>query len=201
MLSARARYLFDLNGYIVVRAVLTPAEVASANAAIDQRQASLCERGEGTLRNTKAGSALAGSGSNGRLDLGGLLEWRDTAVFRDLLAHPRLLPYLHDFLGPGFRLDHRPLLIAQNAGSEGFALHGGPLTASGEFNQHLQYTVRGDRIFTTLLAASVSLVDTVPGDGGFCVLPGSHKSNFATPADLAQVFPDYATLGGHPTVL
>ncbi len=36
--SAADRYLFDLNGFLVVRGVLSADEVASANAAIDRHQ-------------------------------------------------------------------------------------------------------------------------------------------------------------------
>ena len=36
-----------------------------------------------------------------------------------MLAHPRLVPYLHELVGPGYRLDHNPLLIMQDPGAEG----------------------------------------------------------------------------------
>ena len=35
-------------------------------------------------------------------------------------------------LGVGYRLDHSPLLIAQEKGSEGHTLHGGAITEAGE---------------------------------------------------------------------
>ena len=39
-----------------------------------------------------------------------------------------LLPYLVELCGPGYRMDHLPLVITSQKGSEGFHLHGGPLT-------------------------------------------------------------------------
>ena len=43
------RYLFDLNGFIIVRNVFTADEIARANAAIDARSERIVER-KGDLR-------------------------------------------------------------------------------------------------------------------------------------------------------
>ena len=40
-------------------------------------------------------------------------------------------------------------------------------------------------MWNTLLAVSVVLVDHNEGDGGFCVVRGSHKLNFPVPPDMA----------------
>ena len=37
------------------------------------------------------------------------------------------------------------------------------------------------QMHSSLLACSVQLVDHNAGSGGFCVVPGSHKSNFKMP--------------------
>ena len=102
-------------------------------------------------------------------------------VFRDLLAHPELVPALTMLCGPGYRMDHLPLTLLQNAGSEGFALHGGPLDSEGRFNPALQYRCVGGHIYNSLLAVAVQLSDHNQGDGGFTVLPGSHKGNIPIP--------------------
>merc|ERR1719265_58323 len=83
-------------------------------------------------------------------------------------------------------MDHMPLVLLQNKGSEGFALHGGPLTEAGRFNPMLQYRCVGGELFNSLLAVSVQLSDHGPGDGGFCVVRGSHKSNFPLPRGFAD---------------
>ena len=44
--------------------------------------------------------------------------------FRDLLAHPKLLPYLNTMFGRGWKMDHSPFLLASTAGTEGLHLHG-----------------------------------------------------------------------------
>lgn len=180
-------YLFDLNGFLLLRGVLSPDEVARANAAIDKYAAGAQER-TGILRNTRLRTPLAGDGATGRQDLGGLLSWEHPhrEVFREVMVHPRLVPALTALLGPGYRMDHMPLALLQNKGSEGFALHGGPLTEAGRFNPMLQYRCVGGEVFNSLLALSVQLSDHGPGDGGFCVVRGSHKSNFPLPRAYAD---------------
>lgn len=57
-LSQDLIFEFDLNGWVVVRNVLTAEEVAAANAAIDTHAAELHERRNPGLRNTKAGTVF-----------------------------------------------------------------------------------------------------------------------------------------------
>jgi ectoine hydroxylase-related dioxygenase (phytanoyl-CoA dioxygenase family) len=182
------RYLFDLNGYLVVKNVLTPEQVQKANAAIDKRADQMVERSDDALRNAKQGSMMYGSGP-GRKDLGGVLEWgpEESRVFSSILAHPKLVPLFHGILGKGYRMDHLPFVLAQDYGAEGFSLHGGTIDcSSGEYNPELAYTCMHGTIRTCLLGVNVMLTDHNPGDGGFCVVPGSHKSNFKMPAGMVD---------------
>ena len=55
----------------------------------------------------------------------------------------------------------------------------------GHFNPELQYSCRGGVIWNSLLAMAACLCDTNAGDGGFCVIKGSHKLNLAMPDDFA----------------
>ncbi|CAE8635309.1 unnamed protein product [Polarella glacialis] len=177
------KFFFDLNGFLVIRGALSADEVAALNAAVDTHATDVKERTDPELRNTRAQTPLAGDGKAGRRDLGGMLSWPKPHCkpFQELLAHPRLIPYLVELLGPGYRMDHLPLLISQLQGSEGFQLHGGPLTEDGRFNPNLQYRCVNGEFFNSLLAMSVQLTDHNAGDGGFCVVRGSHKMNFPVP--------------------
>ena len=191
------RYLFDLNGFIVVRGVLSPEELQSANTAIDKREDQMIQRSEGALRNAKEGTKMYGTGP-GRKDLGGVLEWNndddnddnsndDSRVFQSILAHPKLVPLFTGILGKGYRMDHLPFVLAQDEGAEGFQLHGGTIDCtSGDYNPHLAYTCMHGTIRSSLLGCNVMLTDHNPGDGGFCVVPGSHKSNFKMPAGMVD---------------
>jgi len=181
------RYLFDLNGYIIVRGVLNEEEVKECNDAIDRRQSKMIERKDVELRNAVKGTALYGNGP-GRKDLGGVLEWgEDSTVFKSILAHPRLVPIFHGILGEGYRMDHLPFVIAQDKGAEGFQLHGGTIDCtSGRYNPHLAYSYHHGMMRSALLGCNVMLTDHNAGDGGFCVVPGSHKSNFKMPKGMVD---------------
>mmetsp|Transcript_16327 Transcript_16327/g.28919 ORF Transcript_16327/g.28919 Transcript_16327/m.28919 type:complete len:315 (-) Transcript_16327:61-1005(-) len=185
---ATLRYLFDLRGYAVIRGAFSAAEIQAANQAVDHHKLDFKERVEPALRNTSATSSRAGDGSSGRQDMGGMLGWEKPHCepFRNILAHPKLVPVLHDLIGEGYRLDHSPLVIQQSAGAEGFDLHGGPLNAKGKMNPALQYRCENGEIWNSLVAVSVQLTDQPAGAGGFCVVPGSHKSNFVTPPELMR---------------
>jgi len=162
------RYLFDLNGFLVIRNVLTPAEVAACHAAIDGRMDEAIPRSDATLRNAVEGSPMYGSGPP-RLDLGGIFEWGEieSRIFKSILAHPRLVPLFHGLLGKGYRLDHIPFVLMNNKGGEGFQLHGGTVDCnSGEYNNNLAYTCHNGSIRSNLLGCNVMLVDHNPGDGG-----------------------------------
>lgn len=185
-MSEEEKYLFDLNGFVVVRNVLSEEEVKAANEAIDRHKEDMIERSEAALRNAVKGTVMYGNGT-GRKDLGGVLEWgtRDSHVFKSVLAHPRLVPLFHGLLGQGYRMDHLPFVIAQDTGAEGFQLHGGTVDCgSGEYNPHLAYTCHNGNLRCALLGCSLVLSDHDAGYGGFCVVPGSHKSNFKMPPGM-----------------
>ena len=186
-MSDDEKYLFDLNGYLIVRGVLTKDEVDEANRAIDNHTKEMVERRDGALRNTVEGTKFSGLGP-GRMDLGRVLEWgEESRVFKSILAHPRLVPVFQGILGVGYRMDHLPMVIAQNKGSEGFQLHGGTIDcSSGEYNPYLAYTCLHGTLRSALLGCNVILEDHNPGDGGFCIVPGSHKSNFKMPKGMVD---------------
>jgi hypothetical protein len=54
--------------------------------------------------------------------MGGMLGWEkpDREVFREFLNHPKLTEYLELLVGKGYRLDHSPMIIAQEKGCEGY---------------------------------------------------------------------------------
>ena len=101
VMTEAERYLFDLNGFLIIRNVLNPDEILQANDAIAKRQENMIERNDSALRNAVPGTAFYGSGP-GRKDLGGVLEWGDESqAFKRILAHPRLVPLFHGILGKG----------------------------------------------------------------------------------------------------
>ena len=90
-MNADEKYLFDLNGYLVIKNVLTPEEVVLANEAIDKHsdQARVRPRDQ-----TLDGGSPELKGEQGRGELGGMLGWEEPWCnpFRHMLAHPTLVP-------------------------------------------------------------------------------------------------------------
>lgn len=173
-------YLFDLRGFLVVENALSPDEIKAANEAIDRYQEDIKPR---AAEHSLSGNSPALKGEKGRLEITRGLMGLDAPYcnpFRNMLAHPTIVPYLNDLMGTGFRLDHGPGLIAMDVGCEGHVLHGG-----GEpFDPSQFYVMKNGRMFNGLTVVSWQLTDVHPGDGGFCCVPGSHKSNYRCPQDI-----------------
>jgi ectoine hydroxylase-related dioxygenase (phytanoyl-CoA dioxygenase family) len=191
-LSHKQKYSFDLNGFLVIRNAFEPAAVAQANAAIDAHLNTLHER-RGKLRTSglygRESPMLAGDGKTGRFDMGGMLGWEKPHCepFRDVLCHPTVAAALNELVGVGYRLDHSPLMIAQEKGSEGHTLHGGAVTEAGEPAWPLAYEYRHGFMRNQLLTVCLQLTEAPAGAGGFCAVPGSHKANFSVPPALADL--------------
>ena len=186
-MSAAEKFFFDLNGFIIVRGALSADEVKQMHTSIDKHLDVAKARSAAALKNTIKDSPMSAQGS--RTDMGGMLGWEDGEMFRRLLVHRNLSYYLTDLLGEGYRLDHQPMVLIQDKESEGFMLHGGPVSGhdgvpEGRFNPELQYRCHNGTIWNSLLAMSVCLTDSKEGDGGWCGLRGSHKMNFAVPNDF-----------------
>ena len=91
------KYLFDLNGYLVVEDVLTVEEVEIANQAINQYSDKMHIRPK---EQKLDGDSEMLEGTHGRGEFGGLLElespWCDP--FREMLVHPKIVPCLNEWI-------------------------------------------------------------------------------------------------------
>ena len=150
--GAEERFTFDLQGYLIVKQVLTPGEVAALTAIAEQKL------------------AAPGDRAPQRREFG-ISSWGPP--YQALIDHPRITPYLAEFVGPKFRLDHDYCLTMARGGKPQ-SLHGG--TTSG--NPDHWYTYRDGVIRCGLTVVTFVLTPARAGDGGFCCVPGSHKSNF-----------------------
>lgn len=174
------KYLFDLNGYLVVEDVLTPDELAQANDAVDRHLHEMINRPDSLADDSPT---LRGTRTRG--ELGGMLNWPepDGPVFRNILTHPRLVPYLNLILGYGFRVDHYMFMLEMQEGTEGFYMHG----AGGlDFDPAEYYHFKNGKFYSGLTVVGVQLHDVNPGDGGLVIVPGSHKANFNAPRGLTR---------------
>ncbi len=176
------KYLFDLQGFLVVEGVLSKAEVAAANEAIDRHADGIVERVGGVSLSSDSKTM---QGETGRGDLGGLLSWEKPWCdpFRAMLAHPQITPYLNQLLGKGWRLDHNAGLISMRKGAEGHLLHG---SSGPAFDRHQYYIFKDGQMHNGLTVVAWQLADVNPGDGGLALIPGSHKGNYACPQPIRK---------------
>ena len=167
------KYLFDLQGYLVVDDVLTGDQLGDLNHALDKYDLWNEPRGQDRFFDVwKNGSDQITAGPLHRF----------SKPFRRLLGHPRIVDYLTDLLGNRFRYDHGHTMLMRKGGGP-FALHGGGVPRQ----PGIRYEVADGQIRSELLVVAYALGDVSEGDGGLCVLPGSHKSNFACPPSFASL--------------
>jgi ectoine hydroxylase-related dioxygenase (phytanoyl-CoA dioxygenase family) len=166
------RYLFDLQGYLVVENALSSEQLASLNHILDTQVALHHQQTQPWSRFDR------------------LLGWGE--VFRELIDLPTLTPYLEALLGPKYRLDHDYVhLIRQpGPGPIGVFLHGG----GTPFDPCQYYHVQQGKIYNGLTAVAFNLTDVAPKDGGFGCIPGSHKSHFPLPTDLQDLAQPHACI-------
>ncbi|MCX6045160.1 MAG: phytanoyl-CoA dioxygenase family protein [Chloroflexi bacterium] len=150
-MTPEEKFMFDVEGYIVIKNVLTPAEVAELNALADEifsEKKELADR-------RKSQVSLWGPPTQALLD------------------HPKVMPYLLELLGPKFRADHDYCIFMTKGGRAG-GLHGG----EGDREPDHWYKYRDGVMRNGLTVCTFFLTHANTGDGGFACVPGSHKSNF-----------------------
>lgn len=175
-MDEREQFLFDLQGFLRVKNFLTPAEVQALNNAIDANRDEMRDD-----PNSHPAGNLVGTQKRGSFH--GMLTWEQPwrQPFRDLLAHPKAIPYLNTFFGRGWKLDHSPFILTGTPGTEGLRLHG---STSYHHDGAQYYTYANGLMRCGMLVFQYQLADVNEGDGGLCVIPGSHKANLPCPEDI-----------------
>ena len=177
-MSEREKYLFDLQGFFVVKGFLSADEVNALNEALDANVDKRTDHGRGDLKGTPIDGEFAPY-----RHFNGMLTWEQPwcQPFRDLLAHPNLVPYLNTLMGRGWKLDHGVDVLTSTIGCQGLPLHGNSM---GTFTGSTYYVYQNGQMRCGLVVCQFYLSDVNPGDGGLCVVPGSHKANFPHPEGL-----------------
>ena len=161
------KHWFDINGYVVLEGLLSPARIEQARAQ--------------SARMAAARRRAAPGGQNVEqlvhiVEDGGLLE--------DAMALEPVLEYLRQFIwGNQYRLvGSRALLRVPGRASR--------LKQGGDADErrYARYRCFGDGQFRCLMMTClISLSPTSAADGAFCVVPGSHKAHFRHPYEEADL--------------
>lgn len=152
-MTREEKFIFDLDGYIVIKNALSPEEVANLNEIADREFGQPYDE-----THFKRMSRVS--------------HWDPACV--NLFDHPKVLPYLLELLGPKVRADHDYCIFMRKGAKRG-RLHGGesPQSAGDHW-----YKYRDGIMRNGLTVCTYFLTHADVGDGGFGCIPGSHKSNF-----------------------
>jgi hypothetical protein len=156
MMTPEEKFIFDLDGYLVVKNALNADQLKELNDIADNRSA-------GNFNDVQ------------EFRVEEVSKWGSPCLA--LVDLDTTLPYMLELLGPNVRLDHDYCLFMRKLDQQRHGLHGGPyggthLEADHWYRYHDGVIRNGLTVFTFCLAAAG------PGDGGFTCIPGSHKSGF-----------------------
>jgi ectoine hydroxylase-related dioxygenase (phytanoyl-CoA dioxygenase family) len=164
--SDEQRYLFDLQGYVVLRQVVSEAVIARANRAMARLEA----LGDGEL---PPRVVLGAPRTPSNLYISNILEAGDE--FDDFIDVPAVLAAIAGVVGVHHRLNHAYSITRHATGFTALHMGGTPLVAQAP------YAVIGGSIYSPLTKAVFPLLPCRPEDGCFAAISGSHKSAFPRP--------------------
>jgi ectoine hydroxylase-related dioxygenase (phytanoyl-CoA dioxygenase family) len=165
-MDAEQQYIFDLQGYIVLKGVVSEAVVKACNEALDRFEA---------LEESELPPPLCfgNQRSEQNLYISNILEGDE--VFRPLIDIPEVLDVVAEVTGGPYRLNHTYTIYRWGGGYTGLHMHGTPIISK------CQYHCRNGQMVSTLTKAVFPMLDCAEEDGCFAAIPGAHKSNFSKP--------------------
>ena len=168
-------YLFDLNGYIVVKNALKKSEVNACNKIIDKLK---------NLKNGEWQGYIHGHNYGGKEGLNLQQIYEAGKPFEKLIDHPSWIHHMLEFVGGKGTFDHNhgPLFIDENFANvrepgDAIGIHSG----NPEGIQRNHYRYQDGKFHCSQVNILLALTDIGEGDGGTVVIPSSHKSNIQHP--------------------
>jgi ectoine hydroxylase-related dioxygenase (phytanoyl-CoA dioxygenase family) len=166
------KFLFDLQGFLILREAIDRELVEALDRAVVENEGIDHDESwaEG-LPVVTFGHLTKDTNHECQVRLNGLP--RLDPIFDRLIAHPAILPYLHEFMGEPQLVN--TWSISKYEGSEATSWHNGI--------PPYEYTVRDGMIRSPMVNVVIMLTPNHPGDGCFAIIPGSHKKNFELERD------------------
>lgn len=165
-MTEEQRYLFDLNGYLVLKQVVPPALLAACNRALDHYE-------NLPLADYPEPLCLGTPRTDQELYISNILE--GDPIFRDLIDLPEPLDTVSEVTGAPYRLNHTYTVYRWGGGYTHLHMHGTPVIPK------CQYRCHNGQMMSTLTKVVFPTLDCGADDGCFAVIPGAHKSNFKRP--------------------
>ncbi len=181
------RYEFDRQGFLVIENMLTAVQVASLAAAVDALEehavAGLDDPprkrspwGPDYHRDPDLGYHVQGSRQEGSTVI---IEdfWNADPAFDLLIGHQPAMDSVSSVIQGRATINNSEIRIRYRGNQS--ANHGGTRAANGKYRYHVNQ--RG--IDCMMVRMVYFLHDVSNEQGAFCVVPGTHKGNFACPYD------------------
>jgi hypothetical protein len=169
------KYLFDLNGFIVIQNALNKSEVKACNKIIDKLK---------KLKHNEWEGYVHGHNYGGKEGLNLQQIYEAGKPFEKLIDHPSWINHMLEFVGGDGTFDHQhgPLFIDENfvnvrGPGDAIGIHSG----NHEGTQRGHYRYENGKMHSGQVNILVALTDIGKGDGGTVVIPASHKANFKHP--------------------
>ena len=161
------RFLFDLNGFLIIRNVLSPEECMAYLDVLNILESQTYQdRWVEFLGPGPPPRPTRESNRPDQIRLNGLPRLH--SIFDRLIDHPHLLPYLREFVGEPQLIN--TWSISKFCGAQQGGWHRGVPTTD--------YSYHNGVIRSRMFNIVYFLTENGPEDGCIVALPGSHKSNF-----------------------
>lgn len=170
------QYLFDLNGFLILKKAIPEDLLKELNQSLDQHLDLKPGEWRGNVHGHFFSAATEG------LNLQQIYEAGPAWEF--LIDNPAWIEHVKCFVGgqDTFDATHGPLFIDENFANirgpgEAIGVHSGPVP----WIKRCQFHVHNQRFNCGQINILMALNDIGPGDGATIVIPASHKSNFRHP--------------------
>ena len=177
--TPREEYLFDLNGYLILKNVLTKSHVAEMNALLTDITRLDPPLGAGEWYGCVHAHTYGGAEG---INLQQIYEAGEP--FERLIDYPGWFAKVKHFVGGERTFDwhHGPLFIDENFANlrgpgEAIGLHSGGYDGV----KRNQFRYHNGRFQCGQVNILMAITDIGPGDGATMIIPASHKSNFVHP--------------------
>lgn len=179
--SEMDRYLFDLNGYLIIKNALTPAQVDAMNTTYDEVE----EHAKSNAGRSWFGNVLVNN-SGKQEGLGMQQLYEAGPVWEELIDHPSWFDKIKHFVGTddpeNFDGHHGPAFIDECFGTIRHAGDAQRLHSGGHVGTiRTQFRYHAGKFHCGQVNILMAMTDIGPGDGATMVVPGSHKSNLPHP--------------------
>ena len=165
-MTEEQKYVFDLQGYIVLKNMVPQSVVEACNKVLDCFENMPPEEFPPPL-------VLGTPKTEKELYISNILE--SDPAFAPMIDIPEVLSIIEGVTGGPYRLNHTYTIYRWGGGYTGRHGYATPMRPK------IQYHCRNGQILSTLTKAVFPMLDCDVEDGCFAVIPGAHKSNFPRP--------------------